>query len=71
MKKMLFSTTLSLLAGCAGWGGPPPAPGDTMAAVQARLGAPTNIYRDGDITELEYAKGPAPSRNARRGAGSG
>jgi hypothetical protein len=61
----------SLLAGCAGWGDQAQVPGDTMAAVQARLGTPTNTYRDGDITELEYAKGPAPSRNARRGAGSG
>lgn len=47
-----------LLAGCAGWG-TPPAPGETRAAVEARLGRPTAVYQDGAVTELEYATGPA------------
>ena len=58
MRKLMISATLLLLAGCAGWGGPPPAPGDTRAAVEARLGRPTAVYQDGAVTELEYATGP-------------
>jgi hypothetical protein len=59
MRKLIISTTLLLLSGCAGWGGPPPAPGETRAAVEARLGHPTAVYQDGAVTELEYATGPA------------
>lgn len=59
MRKLTVLTIFTVLAGCAGWGGPAPAPGEPMAAVQARLGQPTGVYHDGDITELEYAHGPA------------
>lgn len=60
MKKMIAMTSFSLLLGaCAGPGGPPPLPGESAEAVQARLGRPTATYTDGDATVLEYATGPS------------
>jgi hypothetical protein len=59
MKNLITVTTLALaLAACAHFGAPPPAPGATLAAVQTRLGQPTNVYADGADTLLEYATGP-------------
>jgi hypothetical protein len=49
---------LALCTGCAGLSGPPPAPGEPLAAVTAKKGRPTNTYRDGEATILEYATGP-------------
>jgi hypothetical protein len=45
----------ALLAGCAGMH---PQPGATEAEVRAQLGRPTDVYRAGDDTLLEYAQGP-------------
>lgn len=61
MKTIHKFTTLAIslmLSACASWGGPPPQPGDTRAAVEARLGRPTNIYQLSTGPELEYANGP-------------
>jgi hypothetical protein len=56
MKKLIFTTIFpALLAACAG---PPPVPGEPAAAVEAKLGRPTGVYRDGADTMLEYATGP-------------
>jgi hypothetical protein len=49
----------ALLAGCASLTTPPVLPGQPQAEVEARLGRPTAVYRDGADTELEYAWGPA------------
>lgn len=58
MKKLALVATFALgLAGCAVYTAPPP--GATTAEVQARLGPPTAVYRNGEDTTLEYAKGPA------------
>jgi len=46
------------LAACAGLDGPPPQVGEQRAAVEARLGTPTNIYQLPEGPELEYATGP-------------
>ena len=46
------------LSACAHFGEPPPQPGAPLAAVKERLGQPTNIYADGDVSVLEYATGP-------------
>jgi hypothetical protein len=60
MKKLIFTTILpALLAACAGIGGPPPVPGEPVAAVKAKLGEPTGTYPNGADTMLEYARGPA------------
>lgn len=48
----------AVLAGCAQFGAPPPQPGDSADAVRARLGQPTQVYRSGADTVLEYAYGP-------------
>jgi hypothetical protein len=56
MKKLSFIAILPvLLAACAG---PPPAPGEPLANVMARLGRPTGQYSNGADTMLEYAYGP-------------
>ena len=47
-----------LLAACASIQGPPPQPGETRAAIEARMGPPTNIYQLPEGPELEYAHGP-------------
>jgi len=61
MKNLAFTTiftgALAGLTACAGL--QPPDPGASSAAVESRLGPPTAIYRNGDDTVLEYAKGPA------------
>ena len=44
-----------MLTACAG---PPPLPGEPLAAVTAKLGQPTASYPDGADTLLEYAAGP-------------
>lgn len=50
----LLATTLS---GCASLFQPPVAPGEPEQQVLARLGAPTNVYQQGNIKLLEYAPG--------------
>ncbi|UGQ44782.1 hypothetical protein [Massilia endophytica] len=58
MKKLAITTTFLLLAGCAGFGGPPPAPGESMAAVEARLGQPSARHAGpGGETIAEYGAG--------------
>jgi len=47
-----------LLSACAGFGGPPLAPGATEAEVLARLGRPTHVYQEGGGRLLEYMHGP-------------
>jgi hypothetical protein len=55
MKKLIVSTILtSLLAACAG---PPPRPGEPLAAVESRLGRPTARFHVGDETIAEYGAG--------------
>ena len=59
MKPLIKIATLStalLLAACAL--GPPPAPGDALDVVEAKLGKPTAVYTDGAARTLEYATGP-------------
>jgi len=50
------------LTACAGLDGPPPQVGEARAAVEARLGQPTNIYQTPEGPELEYATGPYGQR---------
>lgn len=56
----ILLTTQVLLSACAGagFGGPPPQPGEPIEAVAARLGRPTAIYPLPDGQEYEYATGP-------------
>jgi len=59
MKKLIIATMFPLLlAGCAGLGGPPPAIGERMDAVKAKLGQPTAVYPVGGDTVLEYTTQP-------------
>ncbi|MDC8756056.1 hypothetical protein [Janthinobacterium fluminis] len=61
MENLGKSATLALLlgvAGCAGFGGPPPMLGETRAAVEAKKGRPTAVYPAGQDAMLEYATGP-------------
>lgn len=55
-----FATVFSVLmvAGCAGFGKPPPQPGDPRSAVEANMGRPTAVYQLATGPELEYATGP-------------
>lgn len=46
------------LTACAGLGGPPPAIGERMEAVKAKLGQPTAVYPVGGDTLLEYTTQP-------------
>ena len=46
------------LPGCAALMPAPPAAGDTLEAVTARLGKPSAIYATGPEQTLEYATGP-------------
>jgi hypothetical protein len=61
MKTFAFATMFPLmLAACAGLGGPPPTPGEPIAAVQAKLGQPSASYQaPGGGTILEYDTGPS------------
>lgn len=52
-----LAATMFLLNGCASMFAPPVAAGDTEEQVIARLGAPTNVYPDGNTHLLEYAAG--------------
>ena len=58
------------LSGCPALLAPPVNPGDTEAAVLARLGQPRHRYQDGDAHVLEYSSGPWGQRTwmARIGA---
>lgn len=59
MRAWLLAPALALtLAGCAGMGGPPPAPGERIDMVKAKLGQPTNVYQAGGDTLLEYSTMP-------------
>ena len=62
MRKMAKTATLILalaLGGCAALMREPPAVGEPVAAVTARLGQPTAVYPDaGGGQVLEYATGP-------------
>jgi hypothetical protein len=59
MKKLITIAMLPLLlAACAGPGGTPPAIGERMDAVKARLGQPGASYQAGGDTLLEYSTQP-------------
>lgn len=61
MNKMNKLTTIAiafLLAGCSSMLREAPLPGESADVVQAKLGAPTATYIDGDSRMLEYATGP-------------
>jgi hypothetical protein len=61
MQKMAGMAMLVLtlgLGGCAALGRTPPAPGDPVQTVMAKLGTPTAIYLTGAEQVLEYATGP-------------
>jgi hypothetical protein len=61
MRKMVTAILLTsqvFLAGCAGFGGPPPMPGDSLETVKLKLGKPTAVYSAGPEQLLEYATGP-------------
>jgi len=54
----LLATTMALgLAGCASLWAPPVTPGQSEEQVLARLGAPTNVYQDGNTRLFEYGAG--------------
>lgn len=57
IKIAIFSGLLGV-AGCASFGGPPPAVGDSVDTVKLKLGEPTATYSAGLGQELEYATGP-------------
>jgi hypothetical protein len=59
---LLILTVALVIAGCAGMGGPPLVAGDPEAAVRAKMGQPTAVYRDGNEHLLEYAGGPFGQR---------
>lgn len=58
---MTILTRISILAlalaaaACTSLGGPPPAPGDSMESVRARLGTPSAIHRLASGTQYEYS----------------
>jgi hypothetical protein len=54
----LLAACLLALGGCAGFGGPPPTPGDSVDTVRLKLGQPTASYSAGPEQLLEYAHGP-------------
>ncbi|MGK5081214.1 outer membrane protein assembly factor BamE domain-containing protein [Janthinobacterium sp. HLX7-2] len=56
--KLAITIAIAALAGCAAWNTPPPQLGEARAAVEARLGRPTNVYQLSSGPELEYATGP-------------
>lgn len=57
-KSLLLAALIPLaLAACASVG-PPPAVGERLEAVQARLGQPSAVHRAGGETLLEYATAP-------------
>jgi len=61
MNKMHQFATLAaalLLSACASVLRQAPDPGDSAEVVQAKMGAPTGVYQDGDDRVLEYATGP-------------
>lgn len=58
MNKFITIAIALLLAGCSNMLRQAPDPGDPADVVQAKLGAPTAIYLDGDKRTLEYATGP-------------
>ena len=55
LTKMPIMVLALAAAACGSLGGPPPAPGDSMGAVQARLGAPSAIHRLASGTQYEYS----------------
>ena len=55
MTKLPVLALAALLAACTAFGGPPPAPGDSMEAVQARLGQPSAVHRLAAGTQYEYS----------------
>jgi hypothetical protein len=54
-KNLIFAGVLGL-SGCAMFG-PSPAPGDTIAQVEAKRGQPSAIYQDGNDRLLSYSPG--------------
>lgn len=52
-----FIVVIATMNGCAGFGQPAVAPGETEQAVLAKLGQPTHRYQDGNTQLLEYAQG--------------
>ena len=57
VKVVILAGTLAL-AGCAALTRTAPVIGDTVADVQAKMGAPTAVYQAGQQRVLEYASGP-------------
>lgn len=56
---MMAAGVAAMLVGCAGYGPGQLAPGTAVTEVTARMGQPTNEYRQGDGSRrLEYARGP-------------
>lgn len=61
MNALVRITTLAALVslgGCAGMIRQAPGPGDPVAVVQQKMGAPTAVYQVGDEQVFEYATGP-------------
>ncbi|MCA1327100.1 DUF2845 domain-containing protein [Herbaspirillum sp. alder98] len=55
--RLLSAAALLSLAGCASLFQPPVNPGESEEQVLTRLGAPTNIYQDGNTRLFEYGAG--------------
>ena len=54
----IFCASLFVVGGCANFGAPAPAPGDSADTVKLKLGQPTSSYSAGPEQLLEYAHGP-------------
>lgn len=58
LSRVASAAALAMLCSCATLFPPIPQPGETEAQVIAQRGQPTDRYRDGNDTLLEYATGP-------------
>ena len=55
MTKLPALGLAALLAACAGMGGPPPAPGDSVDTVKSKLGDPSAIHMLASGMQFEYS----------------
>ncbi len=58
LQYFLIAATFSIATGCSVFAPPSISPGESQAAVVARMGNPTGIYQDGPDRLLEYRTNP-------------